>query len=515
MKRFFLLFLFLSSTLFCQFGGNVTPLGVPGLHQALDYQFALNYNGLTKYLSVTPKYIQKGVNLLAGWDFTNWSRTINATSSTPSSFVTTDYGGVNKVISLITLGKKFRIIISGTTTASSLEIKDKESITLYKTLSGTFTNQVIDFVSQTSEGLYFRNASAGTTTITKFELYEASESLSFNDNEMILNSGNRDFESATDWVGHGNNTIQTSTEQKHAGSNALKLTSTGIGDATTNYTSLAYSKYDPILSGHKYTKQLWVYPSVSCSITVNLGDITKTFAVTANTWQLCPYTFTATSGTVNQPLKIWASQASTIYVDDVSLSEYHPFTFVTCFKTNSSNEIALLYKKASSSAGFTIEIIAGKFYITSHDGVNYSTLNSTATVNDNLWHMGVVTQDLTLPSNNTKIYIDNTLQRTATFVMGNTNNSQNLCIGRASSGPSYFYQGSMGYQRIIRDYTYTQSDVDNEKRLGLRYRPQGQVALQLDYLGSTTSEMLQDRSSVGNNAVGANIDITDRVRLIK
>jgi hypothetical protein len=90
MKRFFLLFLFLSSTLFCQFGGNVTPLGVPGLHQALDYQFALNYNGLTKYLSVTPKYIQKGVNLLAGWDFTNWSRTINATSSTPSSFVTTD-----------------------------------------------------------------------------------------------------------------------------------------------------------------------------------------------------------------------------------------------------------------------------------------------------------------------------------------------------------------------------------------------------------------------------------------
>jgi hypothetical protein len=73
------------------------------------------------------------------------------------------------------------------------------------------------------------------------------------------------------------------------------------------------------------------------SATAVIGDKTKTATlsgITPGTFPKFVFNFQCTTNTINQPLKLYLSQACTVYLDEISLTEKYDFTFIQNFKTH-------------------------------------------------------------------------------------------------------------------------------------------------------------------------------------
>lgn len=113
-----------------------------------------------------------GAEELAGWDFTSgWLAASGGVLGDADSYTSIGGGGIY-TSGVITAETKYRIVISGTTTATNIQIRNSPGTTLglIGTGFGTF-----DFEGDFEGGgsnLYLRNIGAGATDITKLELYE-------------------------------------------------------------------------------------------------------------------------------------------------------------------------------------------------------------------------------------------------------------------------------------------------------------------------------------------------------
>lgn len=161
----------------------------------------------------------------AGYDFNTWTA-VSATIDTPTSFTTAANGGVFK--SLLVVGKRYRLVIAGTTSAASFNLFNSNSaanaiLTSFSTVDFTAVNA----------SLYFRNTGAGTTNITTFSIKEITQDSineilnvdakngvienKYNNNisaEMIINGG---FDTDTTWTKSTGWTISDGVAKKASG----------------------------------------------------------------------------------------------------------------------------------------------------------------------------------------------------------------------------------------------------------------------------------------------------------
>jgi hypothetical protein len=108
-------------------------------------------------------------------DLTTWTKVAGGSTATVNTFTTISNGGVNKT-NIISVGKRYKAYIKGSTTAASFFVGDTMTGNQYSSTfpTGSF-EQTFEFtVFQVTPILYLRNEGAGTTTINNFNLVEIS-----------------------------------------------------------------------------------------------------------------------------------------------------------------------------------------------------------------------------------------------------------------------------------------------------------------------------------------------------
>lgn len=136
-----------------------------------------------------------GTNLTDNYDFMSWTSTGTAfVSKTANSFTTNNAGGGVSLSSLLTIGKKYRMTIRGTTT-SGFSVTNLSVSPTYATYGVGDFSSTIDFTASTAASLYLRNTASGTTTITHLSIQEltglvAAYNFKRNGNTLVDISGN-------------------------------------------------------------------------------------------------------------------------------------------------------------------------------------------------------------------------------------------------------------------------------------------------------------------------------------
>lgn len=242
----------------------------------------------------------------------------------------------------------------------------KSSVTgnfvLVSTSGGSGTNPVTDLTYITSK--YFVLDLDAGDRIANITMTQAVGQFDLNGYERITDSQNRDFEAdTTDWVGAGNHSSARSSVDKKAGTYSLLITSTSVGDATSNYINLPSTSLNPIESAKKFTVEAWARATNSgCQITMQLGSQSKTFATistVAGTFTKLVWNFLATTNEVDVPLKIFANQADQIYLDNVSLTQAYDLAIHTMIKPSSSGVYNIFGNKSLTASGLSNGFIVG------------------------------------------------------------------------------------------------------------------------------------------------------------
>jgi hypothetical protein len=121
---------------------------------------------------------------------------------------------------------------------------------------GSGSNPVIDN-TYTSSNYFVLDLDSGDR-FSNLVVEYGEGSLDLNSYEMTKFSFDRDGSGPTNWTSNGNHTIvDSSTTDKRTGAYSYQITSSAIGDATTNYASLASDKIVTIVAGRKYTVEAW------------------------------------------------------------------------------------------------------------------------------------------------------------------------------------------------------------------------------------------------------------------
>jgi len=188
--------------------------------------------------SITSDDVTLGSDLLSGWDFTSGWTTSSATIDDSNSFTSTAFGGlIFKQVGITTVGKTYQMRIAGTTTSTRLQVINGAGDLFKDNLSGTF-DVTFNFVWVGNLSLALRDYTVGnkTTDITTFTIQEVT---------------------ALPYIGNGNHSVAISSTDKKSGTSSLAITATDSGDATTNYVSLPSTSKVDVVSGEKYTKEIW------------------------------------------------------------------------------------------------------------------------------------------------------------------------------------------------------------------------------------------------------------------
>jgi len=157
---------------------------------------------------------------------------------------------------------------------------------------------------------------------------------------MIKLADDMDFEvTKGHWTDNGNQSAVRSTIYKHSGSASLLITATAAGDGTTNFESLPYSAFTTIVSGNKFTEELYAYGNTNgVTLGMKIGDQVVTgkavYNAVAGTFTRVVFNFQATASTVNQSIRLFLSGNGTCNIDDVSLSQAFDLMFNVHFKNN-------------------------------------------------------------------------------------------------------------------------------------------------------------------------------------
>jgi hypothetical protein len=133
------------------------------------------------------------------------------------------------------------------------------------------------------------------------------------------------------WADHGSHAITrtTTAAQVRTGIGASKIIAGGAGDYATNNVSLDATYMPAVLLANTYKIRLYALASAATpSLTIACAGTQAGTATELNstTWTKCELTFAAAAADVSTHIiKLWASGAATIYIDDIQIIEYSTF----------------------------------------------------------------------------------------------------------------------------------------------------------------------------------------------
>lgn len=107
-------------------------------------------------------------------------------------------------------------------------------------------------------------------------------------------AADRNGEADVNWVDGGTHTLTASAVHAYTGTKSFLLTSTNIGDFTTNYISLASGNNATFTVGKRYVVTIWTYATGGETFQLKTGGVTSS-AITAgaSAWTAAHFTFTA------------------------------------------------------------------------------------------------------------------------------------------------------------------------------------------------------------------------------
>ena len=273
---------------------------------------------------------------------------------------------------------------------------------------------------------------------------------------MITNANNTGFETNLgDWANFGNHSAVRSTVDDRTGSASMKITSSGAGDTTANFMYLPPSALGTIVSGNKYTIELWARSATATStITINIGTqsaTSGTLSTTFASFTKVVFNFTATSG--SDTLKIYANKAiDSLYVDDVSLTQAYDAMVLAQIKTStdySGGSKGVFGANVSDGGSTGYEILVGvdnTFRIVYRDGTTTASSLGQQTINDGKYRICIAT--LARDGVITR-YVDGVAQLTTTSIsaIGKVSGIGFLGAGKAAGT---FFTGNIGFTQIVR-----------------------------------------------------------------
>lgn len=276
-------------------------------------------------------------------------------------------------------------------------------------------------------------------------------------------------------------------------------------------------------------------PITQPSLTLKIGNQVKTvtgISCVPATFTKFVFNFQSNAIVSNQPIQIYLNQADTVYVDDVSLTK--------------SYDMSVLGFILGRSTGLTSNTIMDISSGSSATASRYIIYKDAST--DNFYRTGIYdnTGNNTLYNSSVSAYSTSAYQQynvkynrldSVKFNFNGTNNlaSSIINIGKlnvltmsigyksASASSVTYINANIGHIQIIKFTDISQSNV-NSTTLTTAYN-RGYLKLGewtggspievafYDWKGSTTNEILSDKSGTGNNLTGTNITIDDRVKV--
>lgn len=347
----------------------------------------------------------------------------------------------------------------------------------------------------------FFTLAAGTWRIDDVSSKQTKNSIDISGFERIKHNNNSSLEASIgQWVTGGTHVPTRSTTDKKTGSASMLITSSGVGDATTNYVSLPATNFETIVAGHSYKIQYEARVTTGgTTVTSGMGTKFSTLtgiSSTLGTFTKGIYNFTATASEVNVPLKFYLSAADLVYIDNISITEVYPLEIEAWFKTSTTGTLKVIASRQTSTTtasgyGFQFDVSTGnKLHFQLYDASG-STLEATGstTITDGVWKKVKVTFDPVTGVIN--LYVNNVLDGTATVNAGRTNNTQNLSIGKYSYTGSGYFDGSLGNVKVT---------IGGEIRAFYKWK------------GSTDADFLNDWSTFLNDLTGTNVTQSDQIR---
>ena len=523
MKKILLTFIFITSLTFGQ--RVLFDSGEPGWGVSLD--------GSTESAAVTPYYITTdlGSELCSNTGFetntTGWgvsgTGTITRTTADFHSGVASaecvTNGGSNYIQLSSSPGSAYGTVVNikqrlsfwAKTVSGNAVLNFSSSYVLVRvngvlastiTLTSSWTYldcEIINVGNSTSMSIY--TTASGTFRIDDVSFKRTKNSIDLEAFEMIKHYKNSSLEASIgQWVTGGNHVPTRSTTDKKTGTASMLITSSGVGDGTTNYVSLPATYFETIQSGHSYKIQYEARVTTSgTTVTAVLGSKSSTLSGISSTlgsFTKGIYNFTATASEVNVPLKFYLSAADLVYIDNIYITEIYPLEIEVWIKTSTTGTLKVIASRQTSTTvasgyGFQFDVSTGnKLHFQLYDASG-STLEATGstTVTDGIWRKAKVTFEPVTGVIN--LYINNVLDGTATVNAGRTNNTQNLSIGKYSYTGSGYFNGSLGNVKVT---------IGGEIRAFYKWK------------GLTDADFLNDWSTFLNDLTGTNVTQSDQIR---
>ena len=346
--------------------------------------------------------------------------------------------------------------------------------------------------------------------------------MDLNGAERITNANNRGFEvDKGEWADAGTHSIVRSTTDKRTGTASGKIVATGVGDATTNYVTIAASTFTTLVLGEKYTVEIWATSeTATTTLTFVIGTQTKTSATlstTPGTFTKTVLNFQAAAGDLTQPLIVYLSKAATVYIDDVSLTQAKDAMFSVLVKPTSFNGAARSSIFSRSAAGAS----NGSFSLWDFNNINMildvrdaggvviQPVFATSLLPLNQWSLIQGTIDRT---GNATIYLNGVLKQGLSIVtVGSVVATTTLYIGAVTES----FTGSVGsiqfavFNSLPSDIATTIAQINaTYKRNGLpKFYTGGTIVLDVDW-----SQQGYDKSGTGNSLTGTGSPQTTRVK---
>ena len=265
----------------------------------------------------------------------------------------------------------------------------------------------------------------------------------------------------------------------------------------------------------------------SPSITLKVGNQVKTvtgISCVPSTFTKFVFNFQSNALVSNQPILLYINQADTVFIDDVSLTKAYDFLANT-FALHGSAGADYLFARGGNNAttnGYNSYINASNNFITAiSGGTTQTTETNSATINTSNYYLQSSYYDRIANQIN---YV-NGVASTGTSLsgMGKIINTGTFYIGTLSGTGSDDWNGKIGHIRFIKFTDIAQSNVSALNLVGVYNLGKLQTGTWTggspievafyDWKGATTNEILSDKSSMGNNLTGTNIDINDRIKV--
>ena len=273
--------------------------------------------------------------------------------------------------------------------------------------------------------------------------------MDLNGAERIPSAQNRDFDSTTTiggWFAVGNHSISRVTTDSYSSPGSLQIVSTGAGDGGSHYITLFSASFNPFVVGEKYTVQVRARATLSnTKLTFQHGGIAGQTGNLSNT----PGTFTLAvfngAPPASTSLRLYLSQADTVYLDAVSLTQAYDGVASLEAKTTGGSTQTLAGSSKSNGSRLRIWQNTATASVTLTDGTTSVTATNSATVNDGRDHQWDVTWSRT---GNLTLYIDGVAGTGQSITGVGAVTVDTLWIGRDEAGNSF--TGTIGEKLRVR-----------------------------------------------------------------